>query len=80
MAKYRTEKDGSQMTIWNDTEGVGLRFMEGETLQRYEASLIVTDPSRLGTEKGVADVTRVKDEITRYAEEAYPKEFAPLAD
>ena len=79
MAKYRTEKDGKQITIWNDTEGIGLRFMEGEPLQKYKASVVIADIDRTGTEEGVADVTKITQDLTRYAEEQYPKEFAPLA-
>jgi hypothetical protein len=80
MAKYRTEKDGKQITIWNDTEGIGLRFTEGETLQKYNSQIVVADAHRTGTEEGVADVTQITQDLTRYAEEQYPKEFAPLAD
>jgi hypothetical protein len=80
MTKYSTEKDGKQITIWNDTERVGLRFMEGETLQRYSSQIVLADAQRTGTEEGVADVTKIREELTEYAEQHYPKEFAPLAD
>lgn len=80
MAKFRTETDGRQITIWNDTEGIGLRFTEGETLQKYNSQIVVADAHRTGTGEGVADVTQTMQELTKYAEEHYPKEFAPLAD
>lgn len=79
MEKYRTEKDGKQITIWNDTEEIGLRFMEGEPQQRYTASIVVADPTAITTAEALENVTRTQDNLTRYAEEQYPKEFAPLA-
>lgn len=80
MTKYRTEKDGNQITIWDETNEVGLRFTEGEPLQRYNAAIAVADINRVGTENGVADINQVIVELTQYAERHYPKEFAPLAD
>lgn len=80
MAKYTTEKNGSQITIWNETKEIGLCFMEGEPLQRYKATITVADINRVGTEDGVTDLNKVVADLTLYAEERYPKEFAPLAD
>ncbi len=80
MAEYTTEKNGSQVTIWNETKEVGLCFTEGEPLQRYKATIAVADINQVDMENGVTDLNKVVEEITQYAEERYPKEFAPLAD
>ena len=80
MEKFRTETDGKQITIWNDTEGIGLRFTEGETLQEYKTGIVIKDTALLSTEEGVRHLTEVQAELTAYAKEHYPKEFAPLAD
>lgn len=80
MAEYTIEKNGSQITIWNETKEVGLCFMEGEPLQRYKATIAVADINKVGTEDGVTDLNKVVADLTRYAEERYPKEFTPLAD
>lgn len=80
MEKYEIEKNGSQITIWNETREVGLCFTEGEPLQRYKATIAAADTNRVGTEEGVADINKVIEDLTLYAEEHYPKEFAPLTD
>lgn len=80
MDKYKTETNGNQITIWNETEGVGLQFTEGEPLQRYTASIVLRDTTSLSTEEGVKEITEIQAALTRYAEEQYPKEFAPVAD
>ncbi len=80
MNEYNEEKDGKQVTLWNETEGVGLRFMEGEPLQRYEAAIEVRDTTRLTTEEGIKGVNALVEELNKEAERRYPKEFAPLAD
>lgn len=75
---YRTEKDGNKITIWDDGKGVGLRFTEGETLQAYQSQVIIQNPATLATAEGVEALTRVQEEITCYATQHYPKEFAQI--
>lgn len=77
MEKYRTEKNGSLVTIWNDTDGIGLQFTEGDTLQRYTSSIVLKGYS-LSTEEAVRHLNEVQSELTEYASTLYPKEFAPM--
>ena len=76
--RYRIEKDGDTITIWDDTEGIGLQFKEGETLQRYNGSIVMKDPSILETESGVEHVKIISRLLNEYAAELYPFEFKPL--
>lgn len=78
MAQYRTEKDGNQVTIWDDTEGVGIRFTEGETQQGYTATAIIKRPDQVTTPRRIERITKAITEITLYAEKQYPAEFAEL--
>lgn len=78
--EYRTERNGNLITLWDDTEGIGLQFKEGETLQAYTSGVVLRDTAILSTEEGVAHLSKVQAELTAYAEAHYPKEFAPLKD
>lgn len=72
--KYRVEKDGTKVTIWNDTDGIGLQFTEGGTLQRYTSSLVIKGYD-LSTEAAVKHLNEVQEQLTEYAATLYPKEF-----
>lgn len=76
--EYRTEKNGELITLWDDAEGVGLQFKEGESLQRYTSGVVLKDTAILSTEEGVAHLSKVQEALTAYAEAHYPKEFATL--
>lgn len=78
--KYRTEKNGNLITLWNDAEGIGLQFNEGETLQEYKTGIVIKDTALLSTEEGVRHLTEVQAELTAYAKERYPKEFGTLTN
>lgn len=73
MEQYRIEQDGNQITIWNDTAGVGLRFTQGETLQRYTSELITT-----GKTTDVETLSNISAVLTDYAAKRYPMEFEPI--
>ena len=75
---YRVERDGSTVTIWDDKEGIGLQFKEGETLQRYNGSIVMKDPSILETENGVEHVKVISRLLNEYAAELFPFEFKPI--
>lgn len=77
---YRTETNGSTITLWDDTEGVGLQFKEGEPLQEYESNLVLRDFSILETEAGVAHLSEVSNRLHKEAAKRYPIEFQPLKD
>lgn len=78
--RYRTEQEDGVITLWDDTTGVGLRFKQGETLSRYTASAVLSDPSITSTEEGVAKLDNILKQLTEQAEKDYPVEFAPLKD
>lgn len=75
--KYRVEKDGSKVTIWNDTDGIGLQFTVGDILQRYNSSIVVKGYS-LSTEAAVKHLNEVQEQLTEYAATLYPKEFTKM--
>lgn len=75
MEQYRIEQDGNQITIWDETAGVGLRFTQGETLQRYTSELIIRDWAIL---QHPATLSEISAALTDYAAERYPMEFKPI--
>jgi len=75
---YRVERDGTTITIWDDKEGIGLQFKEGESLQRYSSSLVLNDFSILETESGIEHVKAISKLLNKYAAELFPLEFKPL--
>lgn len=76
--EYKIEKNGTAVTITNVSTGIGLRFTEGESLQRYTASLFVPEISIMETEDGVRRVGEISRELEEYAAGIYPKEFAEI--
>lgn len=88
MDNFRIEEKDNQITVWYDHKHenkddvspcVGLRFIKGDTLQRYTSEIILTDLgmfySRLN---GVEWLTELSNTLTDYAAERYPKEFEPI--
>ena len=80
MAEYKIDKDGNLTTIWDEAEGIGLQFAEGDTLQEYNRGLVIKDSHLPSTEEGVRHIIDVQAELTAYARKHYPKEFEPLKD
>ena len=78
--KYNIEKLDSHVVIWDDEEGIGLRFQEGDSMQRYTSEVIIKNPELLSTEDGYIRVNDVSEELRKYAETIYPKEFAPIKE
>ena len=78
--ELRKEQNGQNVTLWDDTHGVGLQFTEGESLQRYTSAIVYTDEAIADTEEKVALLARLTEEITEEAAKLYPKEFAPIAE
>lgn len=76
--KYEIEKNGTTVTIIDVSTGIGLCFTEGETLQRYTASLFVPEISIMETEDGVRRVGEISRELEEYAAGMFPKEFAEI--
>lgn len=77
MEKYREEKNGSVITLWA-SNGVGIQFKEGDSLQRYTHSIVIRDGYSLSTEEAVKEMNDTANELSEYAATKYPKEFAPL--
>lgn len=71
-------KQGNTVTLTDEVSGVGIRFTEGETLQRYTAALVMADTDRLTTAEGVEEATRIQARLMEEAAKRYPKEFAEL--
>lgn len=79
MKEFREEREGSQITIWNEEKGVGLRFIEGEPLQEYTSDLIMKDPTEFTqTDDGLITLTRIRKNLVKYASGKYPKEFSVI--
>lgn len=76
--KYKIEKNGKAVTITDVSTGIGLCFTEGESLQRYTASLFVPGISIMETEDGVRRVGEISRELEEYAAGIYPKEIAEI--
>lgn len=73
--KYRVEEDGTSRTIWDDEEGIGLRFTKGERLSRHLAEIVLKDSDRMSTEEGMRILEEVHRRLLSFAEERFPEEF-----
>lgn len=77
MEKYTEERNGSIITLWA-SNGVGIQFKEGDSLQRYTHSIVIRNGYSLSTEEAVKEMNDTANLIVEYAATRYPKEFAPL--
>lgn len=75
---YRTEKNGSTITLWDDAQGIGLQFTGGEPFAGLNASLVVKNPETLQTEEGVKNLSEVSNALHAYAQTHFPEEFKPI--
>ena len=80
MEQYRIEQNGKYTTVWDETNGVGLRFAHGETLQRYTSELVIKDANRVTTGEGldVDALSAISAALTDYAAQRFPYEFEPI--
>jgi hypothetical protein len=78
MKEYREVKSGNEVTIWDDENGIGLRFTIGNGMQFYNSDIVLKDNTILQTEKGIERVGIVEMELTEYASARYPKDFETL--
>lgn len=87
MEQYRTEQNGNTVTIWYDHTNeqgdtcpcVGLRFTQGDTLQRYTSEIVLTDLGLFYTNLNGAEwLSGISNALTDYAAERYTKEFEPI--
>lgn len=80
---YRTEKKEGYSILWDEENKVGLRFQEGERLQRYTSAIVMDEAKieeQLSTEEGVRHLNAISAKLTEEAEKLYPMEFAPMPD
>lgn len=75
---YTETRDGSTITLWDKSTGIGLRFQEGESMQRYVCSLVMPSPDYASTDDGVATLERVGNALRDVAAQKYLTEFAEL--
>lgn len=74
--QYKTEKKDGFVYVWH-ASGIGLRFREGETLQRYLSEIIVPNDFTL-SESGLDRVGIVADELREEAAKLFPREFEKI--
>lgn len=76
--RYRLQEDGALLTLWDESEGVGLQFRRGDTLQAYTAAIVISNTEILSTEDGVARLSKIQEQLTAKARELYPEEFREI--
>lgn len=76
----RTERAQGTITLWHDESGIGLRFKEGESLQRYLCQIILAEVDNADLRQSVEELSRISQLLTEEADALYPMEFAPLQD
>jgi len=76
--RYKLQEDGALLTLWDESEGVGLQFRRGDTLQAYTAALVLSNTDILSTEEGVSHLTKIQEQLTAKARELYPEEFREI--
>lgn len=75
--EYKIDRDGGEVTVWAEGAGVGVRFTEDETMQRYLCGIVLPALE----EMHAADFERiigVSKAIVAWCAERWPYEFAEL--
>ena len=75
--EYKIDRDGGEVTVWAEGAGVGVRFTEGETMQRYLCGIVL----QASEELHAVDLERiggVHKAIVAWCAERWPREFAEL--
>lgn len=75
--EYKIDRDGGEVTVWDEAAGMGVRFTEGETMQRYLCGIVLPALE----EMHAADFERiigVSKAIVAWCAERWPYEFAEL--
>jgi hypothetical protein len=68
-----------QRTTGENCPCVGLRFKQGETLQRYTSEIVLTDLGLFYTNlRGAEWLSEISNALSDYAAQQYPKEFEPI--
>lgn len=69
-----SEEDGTR-TIWDDSEGIGLRFRKGERLSLHLGEIIIKDPEKISTEDGMRRLDETRSRLLSFARVQFPDEF-----
>lgn len=75
--EYKIERNFGEITVWDEKAAVGVRFNEGETMQRYMCG-IVLPPWKNLKPKDLDRISRVSNEIIKYCQDRWPHEFEPI--
>ena len=78
MSEYRIKQDGQTVEVWDDTNGVGICFEQGEILQGYNYAIYLDNKELLNSEEGMAVISTVSKKLAGYASGLYPDEFREL--
>ena len=76
--EYRVKKEGQTIEIWDDKAAVGIRFTEGESLQRYTHEVLLVNPEMTADEAGLAIINQCAKDLTEYAAKKWQKEFKEI--
>ncbi len=75
--EYKIDRDGGEVTVWAEGAGVGVRFTEDETMQRYLCGIVLPALEEIHA----ADFERiigVSKAIVAWCAARWPYEFAEL--
>ena len=75
--EYKIQRDGGEITVWDEAAAVGLRFYEDEPLQLYKCA-IVLPPWKVLKPRDLERITHVTEAITEFCKEKWPREFAEI--
>ena len=73
--EFRVEEDGELITIWDDSEGIGIRFEKGDRLAQYRLNDIVENRTILTTDEGMRKLNETRHRLLSFARERFPREF-----
>ena len=76
---YTVKEEAETVTILDNSLNIGLRFMKGETLQYYNADLLLNDFSRMNNEQEQKRILKAHHDLIKYAVKiGYKKEFQQI--
>ena len=73
--EFRVEEGEKFITIWDDSEEIGIRFERGDILAQHRLTDIVRDRSILTTTEGMRKLDETRLKLIGFAREKYPREF-----
>ncbi|MBQ9466042.1 MAG: hypothetical protein IJU62_03585 [Muribaculaceae bacterium] len=73
----KIERDGVEITVWAEGAAVGVRFTEGETMQRYLCGIVMPSLDEMHA-ADFESIIGVSEAIVAWCAERWPHEFAEL--